>query len=794
MDAFFKPVNTVCRIGLIVCLSVFALMADAGNGTTNRRPQATRQALENVWIEPSVQTATILLRKEFAPASPARLKRATLSITSQGMNEAWLNGEKVGDDFFSPGWTEYNHRLLYRQYDVTDLLNKRLAQASGQDGRRCTHTLGIMLANGWYRSRMARMRGRWVYGDKLRAAARLSMVYQDGTEQTVTTDDTWQCHAGEITASDIYDGEVCDARLTQQGWTLAGFSGRWKEVRPADAPKAELMAAECEPVRIIRQLKPKRIFTSPKGERIVDFGQNITGWVKLQLKGVKGDTVRLRFAEALDKDGNFYTLNLRKAKATDVYVFGSNGKETHHPRFTFFGFRYMKIEGYPHPVKKADFTAQVLSSDLARTGTFECSDPMVNKLVENTRWSMTDNFVDIPTDCPQRDERLGWTADAQVFAPAACYLADARRFFAKWLEDVRLSQAADGGVPCVVPDLRQSYGSSGWDDVVTVLPSVLYKVYGDTATLRRMYPCMVKWVDYCIRKAGASGVYPGGRFGDWFDFATASGKEPATPKDLVGTAYMAYSARLTAEAAQVLGLHADELKYDSLFLKVRQTFQKQYIQGTDRLTSDTQTAYVLALAFHLADAGQQEAFAGRLAELVREEGHITTGFLGTPLICKVLTDYGYEDEAYSLLTRRTYPSWLYPIDKGATTVWERWDAIKPDGSLSGHSLNHYAFGAVVAWLFSDVAGISQTDGSAGFSHLLIRPRLTEKLHWVKASYRSTKGWVRVAWRAKKNAFKMSVTVPQGSTATVMLPYPDKNGESLRQVAGGTHTFSIRKAK
>ena len=760
MKSFSKPIIT-----LLLLLSVAPLW-----GADREQEQ-----LAVCWIEPRVQTPTILLRKEFGTKKDAKLETATLYVASQGLHEAWLNGQRVGDEWFAPGWTEYNHRLQYRQYDVTALLKDA--------GTR--NALGLVLANGWYRSRMARMKGKWAYGDRLRIAACLVLSYQDGAQQVVRTDDTWKCYAGEITETDIYDGECCDGRLVQQGWNATVFDdAAWSGVAHAAAPTARLVASESAPVRIVRQLKPVRILVTPKGEQVIDFGQNMTGWVRYTLSGCKGDTIRLRFAETLDKDGNFYTRNLRTAKATDAYVFGHDGRETHHPRFTFFGFRYVKVEGCREPLRKADFVAQVLSTDLRYTGTFECSDPMVNQLVENTRWSMIDNFLDIPTDCPQRDERLGWTADAQVFAPAASYLADVRAFFGKWMEDMLLSQSEEGGVACVVPDLRRSYGSSGWDDAITVLPTLLYKVYGDKALLEKMYPGMKRWVDYCERKAGPSLVYPGGRFGDWFDFSVSEGnKEAATAKDLVGTAYLAHSAHLTAQAARVLGMEADAQRYDTLHHRVKDAF---------RLTSDTQTAYVLALAFHLVDGQQATRCAQRLAELVRKEGHITTGFLGTPLICKVLTDYGYEAEAYRLLTRREYPSWLYAIDKGATTIWERWDAVKPDGTLSGHSLNHYAFGAVVAWLFSDVAGIAQTETSLGFQHLLIQPRLTEQLKWAKASYLSSYGWVKTSWKSTGRQFKLQVEIPQGVDATVVLPYPDAQGNKMMKVGSGKHSFKIAK--
>ena len=722
-----------------------------------------------LWIASPVQSPSQLFRKEFTLRK--KVTKATMRASAQGLYELRINGQKVDDQLFTPGWTSYNHRLQVQEYDATPYIGK---------GR---NAVGFIVGNGWYRSRMARIKGRWAYGDTLRVWAEMTIAYTDGTTDTITTDPTWRTASSPITMTDIYDGETFDARLWPDGWDMAGFNDiRWQPVT-ADTVKARLIPQEGVPVRVVKELKPLRRFTTPRGERVLDFGQNITGWVKFRLRGNAGDSIVLKFAETLDSDGNFYTANLRTAKATDTYIFRGNGMEEHSPRFTFFGFRYVKIEQYTGDINPQNFTAQVISSDLMPTGTFECSDTLINRFVENTRWSMTDNFLDIPTDCPQRDEKLGWTADAQVFAPTACYLADVRQFFVKWLRDLAIEQAPDGGVPCVVPDLRRSYGSSGWDDAVTELPTLLFKVYGDTLLLREFYPNMKRWVDYLCQHTDTTLVYHGGRFGDWFDYADADTAYhgPRTTKDLVGTAYFARSADLTARAAHVLGYDTEAQHYDSLAQQVKQVFRRRFLTAPA-----SQTSLSLALAFGLLPEDEEPYYARLLADEVRRTGHITTGFLGTPLICPVLTKYGYEDEAALLLTRTDYPSWLYPVTRGATTIWERWDALRPDGTLSGHSLNHYAFGAAVGWLFSDVAGICQTDTSTGYRHILIRPRLTRHLHWACATYRSPAGLISSLWQRTPHGFTLTIEVP--ADATVILPEPDSQGRERIEVEAGRHTF------
>lgn len=726
---------------------------------------------KTAWVTSPIQWPSLLLRTEFVLHK--EVARAMVRATAQGLYELRLNGHKVGDELFAPGWTAYDRRLQVQEYNVTQYIAKG------------ANAIGIMLGNGWFRSRMARIRGQWAYGDTLRALAEIVVRYKDGTADTIATGPAWRTAQSPITMTDIYDGETFDARRWPDGWDMAGFDDRlWMPAKAKDSVATRLVMQEGLPVRVVKELKPLHLFTTPRGERVIDFGQNIAGWVKFRLKGNRGDSIVLRFAETLDANGNFYTANLRKAKATDTYIFKGGGLEEHRPRFTFFGFRYVKVDGYAGNINLEDFTAQAVSSDVAATGTFKCSDTLVNRLVQNTRWSMAGNFLDIPTDCPQRDERLGWTADAQVFAPTACYLADVRQFFLKWLRDLALQQAPDGGVPCVVPDLRHSYGSSGWDDAVTELPSLLFKVYGDTALLEEFYPNMKRWVDYLHHHSDSSFTYHGGRFGDWFDYADADTAYhgPRTPKDLVGTAYFARSASLTAHAAMVLGHNSDAMHYGSVAQRAKQAFRQRF-----RAARPSQAACAIALAFGLLPEDDEPHYARILADEVRRTGHITTGFLGTPLVCPMLTKHGYEAEAAMLLTRTKYPSWLYPVTRGATTVWERWDAVRPDGTLSGHSLNHYAFGAVVGWLFSDVAGISQTETSTGYRHIVIRPRLTNHLKWAEATYKSPAGVISSSWRRTADGFSLSVDVP--THATIVLPEPDSLGHSVIEVEAGRHHFT-----
>ena len=769
----------------IMCISSLSILSVSAESLfVSKQKNRNTPVVTPQFITAPKPAPSMLFRKAFT--AKGNIRKATIKASAQGLYELRLNGQKVGDEFFTPGWTSYNYRIQCQEYDITSQIKKG------------HNAIGIILGNGWFRSRMARVRRKWIYGETIGTYALLTITYKNGKTLTIATDSTWKTAPSPITQTDIYDGERYDARLWQKGWDTASFDDRqWKNAKVIEKGTDRLIKQEGKPVRCLQELKPVRAFTTPKGEQVYDFGQNMTGWVNFRLKGAEGDSIVLRFAEVLDEKGNFYTANLRTAKAMDTYVFRGDSIEEHHPRFTFFGFRYVKVEGYPHPIPDGSLTAQVISSDLKPTGTFECSDSLVNKLVSNTRWSMIDNFLDIPTDCPQRDERLGWTADAQVFLPTANYLANVNAFYMKWMHDMILDQSPEGGVPCVIPNLRPSYGSSGWDDAITVIPMTLYKVYGNKDLLKEAYPAMKKWIGYMHEKAGKRLLYKGGRFGDWFAYTSNSGDYPGatTDKSLVGTAYFAYSTWLTAEAAKILGLENEAKEYSELFEEIKKAFNEEFVSPNGRIDSNTQTAYSLALAFNLLPYSLRDQAAARLAEDVRQRGHITTGFIGTPLICKVLTQYGYIDEAYMLLLNKKYPSWLYPITKGATTCWERWDGIEPDGTVGKHSFNHYAFGAVTEWLFSMVAGISQSDTSVAYSDIIIAPHPSKKLSWVKSTYRSVKGLITSSWQIEGNTFTLDVEIPRGVKATVILPTSFKTNPTQQieekpiKVGAGKHHFS-----
>jgi len=542
------------------------------------------------------------------------------------------------------------------------------------------------------------------------------------------------------------------------------------------------------------------------------------GWIHFQLQGQAGSSIKLNFAEVLDKDGNFYTANLRSAKAEDIYYFRGEGIESYEPHFTFHGFRYIRVENYHGEIALEDLTGKVICSDMTETGKFSCSDSMINKLQKNIQWGLRGNFLDIPTDCPQRDERLGWTGDAQVFAPTACFNVDAAAFFSKWMKDLAVDQRADGNVPHVVPAVETGYGSTGWSDAAVVIPWAVYQVYGDRRILENQYESMKAWVEYVRKKAGDLYLYKSGKhYGDWLAFATTRSDYPGatTDKDLIATAYYAYSTSLLSKTAAVLGKTEDASNYSQLFEKIRTAFQKEYMTPNGRLSSNTQTAYVLALAFGLVPEDMKLLSSERLADDVKQFKHITTGFLGTPLICDVLTQYGHTDLAYMLLFRKDYPSWLYPVTRGATTIWERWDGIKPDGSFQDvgmNSFNHYAYGAIGNWLYGKVAGIQREGEIPGYKSIVIAPHPTSKFTFANAEYQSVYGKIFSGWENGKDGFKLHVLIPANTTAKIILPVSqaetvleggkslakvkdiqilgDKEGQVMLQVGSGDYYFSM----
>src|SRR5881227_237695 len=576
--------------------------------------------------------------------------------------------------------------------------------------------------------------------------------------------------------SEIYHGETYDARLEKPGWANAGFAySQWSGVRVASYPRDNLIAPAGPPVRRIEELKPIKVFKTPAGETVADMGQNMVGWVRLKVQGAAGTTVTLRHAEVLDKAGDFYTANLRAAKETVQYTLKGGGLETYEPHFTFQGFRYVSVAGYPGEVTPESIIGIVIHSDMTRTSEFETSSELINQLQHNIIWGQKGNFLDVPTDCPQRDERLGWTGDAQVFARTASFNHGTAAFYTKWLKDVALDQEDDGAVPFVIPNVlshqtrKGEAASAGWADVAVVVPWILYQSFGDKRILEEQYPSMKAWVEYIRRQAGESYLWKSGSsFGDWLAFATTRADYPGatTDKDLIQTAYFARSTALLAKTAAVLGKKGDAVDFASLEEKIKNAFQKEFVTPNGRLSSNTQTAYAMALAFDLLPETQRAGAAARLADDVKKFGHLTTGFLGTPLLCQVLSDYGYLDLAYMLLNRTEYPSWLYPVTKGATTIWERWDGIKPDGSFQDpgmNSFNHYAYGAIGEWMYRVVAGIELDESHPGYKHILIQPQPGGGLTFANASVESLYGRVASGWKIADGKLTVTIQVPPNTT-------------------------------
>jgi alpha-L-rhamnosidase len=730
------------------------------------------------WIEPALggddaakPGPAPMLRREFKLGGIVKSARAY--VTSHGLYEMHLNGRRVGEDLFTPGWTSYDKRLQYQTYDVASLLK------TGDNA------VGVVLSDGWYRGELAWEGRRAMYGKTLGLLLQIDVRYQDGRRETVGTDDRWKAATGPVLMSEIYHGETYDARLEKSGWTFPGFDdGQWSAVKSAPHSKDNLIAPEGPPVRRIQELKPVRVFKTPGGDTVADLGQNMVGWVRLKVQGPTGTTVTLRHAEVLDKDGNFYTANLRKAKATLRYTLKGGGVETFEPHFTFFGFRYVAVDGFPGEVTPEALTGIVVHSQMAPAGEFETSKPLVNQLQRNIVWGQKGNFLDVPTDCPQRDERLGWTGDAQVFFPTAAYNMDVASFFTKWLKDVAADQFASGAVPHVVPNVlpqfagRDPAGAAGWADVATIIPWSMYLAYGDKRVLEAQYESMARWVAYQKDRAGDDLVWDGDfHFGDWLAYASAGMAANAYPgattgRDYLATAFFARSTDLLHRAALVLGRKDDAARYSDQLARIKAAIRKEFVTDAGRVAEGTQTAYALALQFDLLPEEMREPAARRLAEEVRTRKHLTTGFLGTPHLCHALSRFGYVEEAYLLLNREEYPSWLYPVKQGATTIWERWDGQKPDGSFQTvemNSFNHYAYGAIGDWMYRVMAGIDIDEAAPGYKHILIQPRPGGGFTSVKASHETPYGRVASAWTLADARFELSVEVPANTRATVRLP-------------------------
>jgi alpha-L-rhamnosidase len=736
------------------------------------------------WIMPGYTEDTVmrpspLFRKEFS--SNKKIIGATAYITAHGLYEAYINGKRIGDAYLTPGWTSYKKRLQYQVYDVTTLINNG------------NNAIGVTLGNGWYRGIIGFSDNINIYGKDIALLCQLDIQYADGTTQTITSDDSWKSSTGEIRYAEIYNGETIDARMDKPGWTMPGYNDAdWNDVSIGNFGYDNLIATDNEPVKKHETFKPVRIITTPKGEKVIDFGQNLVGWVVVKVKGNAGDKIVISHAEVLDKTGNFYTANLRNAKAEDTYILKGNGEETFEPHFTWHGFQFIKVEGYPGELKSENFTAVALYSDMDSTGSFTSSNPLINQLQHNIQWGQKGNFLDVPTDCPQRDERLGWTGDAQVFSRTATFNRNVNNFFSKWLKDVSADQFANGSVPFVIPNVlgEGAGGSTGWADVSTIIPWNMYLAYGDKKILADQYNSMKKWVDYVTAQSKNNLWQSGFHFGDWLFYRPDDdndGRAAVTDKYLIAQCFYANSTQLLINAAKVLGKEDDVQAYSNLLQNIKAAFLKEYVTPNGRLVSGTQTAYVLTLNFDMLPDSLRAQAAQRLVENIESyNNHLTTGFLGTPYLCHVLTRFGYSDVAYKLLLQQTYPSWLYPVKMGATTIWERWDGIKPDSSFENvgmNSFNHYSYGAIGDWMYRKMVGIDTYDDGVGYWHIKIQPHIGGGFTNASASLKTYYGTVSNTWKVSGNETDMDVEIPANTKATVYVPATDantvtENGKSL----------------
>ncbi len=741
------------------------------------------------------------LRRGFRIDRP--VTSARLHVTALGLYEARLNGRRVGDAVLAPGWTDYRQRIPYQTYDVAGLL---------QPGE---NALGAILGDGWYCGFFGfdAKRAGALYGPAPELLAQLVIGLDDGTEQWVVTDGSWRAAFGAIRHADLIMGESHDLGLEPHGWDGPGFDDSgWSAVRCRDRDGTPLVADPGPPIRVTQELPPRAVTADPDGRTIIDFGQNLAGWVRLAVSGPAGARVSIRHGEVLDPDGRLYTENLRTARQADEYL-TSGGEQVLAPRFTLHGFRYAEVTGNPGDIGPDSVTALVAGSDIAPAGTFASSLPWLDRLFANIDWGQRGNFISVPTDCPQRDERLGWLGDAQIFARTACYNRDVAAFFAKWLDDVADAQLPSGAYPDLAPLTTMDWaGAPAWGDAGVIVPWTLYLMYGDTGSLRRHFGAMTAWMDFLER--GNPDYLRRRELGNSYNDWLAPGAD-LTPPELLGTAYWAHDATLMAQIAEVIGRPDDAAGYRALASKIRSAFADAFVTRDGRVTSGTQTAYVLGLHFGLLPDDLRDAAAGHLVDAIAAAGwHLTTGFVGVGYLLPALSSSGRTDVAYRLLEQRGLPSWRYMIDHGATTIWERWDGWSEEHGFQSpwmNSFNHYALGSVGEWLYRFVLGLELAPGAAGFDRLLLRPYPGGPLARAAGSYRSVRGPISSRWERSGGAFRLAVELPPNVTASVRVPsaaageardgdgrppsavadFPGAPGvqEAVFEVGSGTHEFT-----
>ena len=754
------------------------------------------------------------LRKEFTIDKPIRSAR--LYATALGLYEFEINGLPVGAQVFTPGYTDYRKRVIYQVYDVTKVLT------TGANARRL-NALGAILGDGWYCGYLAWL-PRQNYGDRPKLLAQLIIEFEDGTLQVISSDNTWKTIPGPILESDMLMGESYDARRDIPGWSLPSYNDKdWLPVEVFEDPGIALVAQRGFPVTHHEEIQPvvDPVERShwPVSQWIFDLGQNMVGRVRIKMTGKTGETITLRYGETLNPDGSLYTANLRSARATDYYTLrGDPNGETYEPHFTFHGFRYVELAGFPGIPMREILSGIVLHSATPPTGSFECSNPLLNQLQHNIVWGQKGNFLEIPTDCPQRDERMGWTGDAQVFIRTAAFNMNVAAFFTKWQQDLADAQGVQGQFPMVAPvppAAPMLDGGPAWADAGIICPWTIYLSYGDTQLLAEHYDSLKNFINYLqksspglIRALPNSGIFEG--FGDWLALDGSGQTEGRTPKDLIGTAFFAYSARLLAQIAQILNNSEDAIHYSQLADNVRQAFLNRFATPDGLIVGQTQTANVLALHFDLLPSSLRPiALQALVRDIQQHSNHLTTGFVGSPYLMHVLTRFGQLDLAYRLLLQEDYPSWLYPVTQGATTIWERWDGWTHEKGFQDpgmNSFNHYAYGSIGDWLYSVVAGIEIDAQQPGYKHIHFRPQPGGGLTWVKARLNSMHGEILSEWRVTTEpeqemgltdqetnstvndrcTFEYDIIVPPNTTATVYLP-GDQVGQ---QVESGKYHFII----
>ena len=709
------------------------------------------------------------------------IRSARLYVTALGAYEMHINGTRVGKQILAPGWTDYKAKLFYQTYDVTPMLHQ------GEN------VIGAMLGDGWYGSGLVFFQQRYNFGPPpLRMIARMDVEFTDGTHKLIASDSSWKTSPSAIRSSDIYNGENYDARDEQPGWDKPGFHPRtaWTEAAVSDTPPARLVGQNFQPIEVEKQLTAKAVTNPSPGIYIFDLGQNMVGTERLRVSGPRGTQIRLRFGEVLQPNGQLYNENMRTAAETDTYTLRGGGEEVFVPHFTYHGYRYVEVTGYPGK-PTADAVAGVIFHTAAPfTIRFESANPMVNKLWSNILWGQRGNFESIPTDCPQRDERLGWMGDAQVFWRTASYNMDLAAFSEKFASDMRIAQSPTGNYSDVTPRVGTAVGdgSPGWADAGVIIPYTAWRQFGDTRILEQSWDSMGRYLDVLL-KENPDYINHRTAYGDWLAIGST------TPQDLIATAYWAYDAQLMSRMARAINRQQDAQRYDELFEKIKSAFQQRFVKPDGSIGSGSQTSYVLALHMGLLPEDQRQAVADRLvADLKAHQWHLTTGFLGTPYIMSVLSSTGHSDIAYKLLLTDTFPSWGYMVRHGATTMWERWNGNQMLGDPGMNSFNHYAYGAVGEWLYRYVAGIDLGPDDQAFHHFQLHPQFDRTLGHGSAAYESTYGTIASSWKYRNDAVEWTATVPANTTATLTIPVARRDQIMMNGKAITEHTPGLKPAQ